>query len=92
MNIICQSRHSGKVSRAAAFLKEKLEPVAVDAQILGPADLFRLQGWDRSHILIKTDSVEATLRAFRPVLEHYREPYRRRGVRLIVDVDPQWLS
>lgn len=92
VNIICQSRHSGKVSRAAAFLKEKLEPVAVDAQILGPADLFRLQGWDRSHILIKTDSVEATLRAFRPVLEHYREPYRRRGVRLIVDVDPQWLS
>ena len=32
------------------------------------------------------------LAAFRPVIEHYREPYHARGVRIVVDVDPQWLS
>ncbi len=27
-----------------------------------------------------------------PVIERYREPFRARGVRIIIDVDPQWLS
>jgi primosomal protein N' (replication factor Y) len=92
INIICQSRVAAKAAKAAGFLKQKLEPVTRSEQILGPADLFRLQGWNRSHILIKTDDPEETLSAFAPVLEHYRGPYRRRGVRLVVDVDPQWLS
>ncbi len=92
VNIVCLSRQSDKTGKAATFLKEKLDPVSADEKILGPADLFRLKGWSRSHILVKTASVEQTLAAFKPVIEHYREPYRNRGVRIVVDVDPQWLS
>jgi primosomal protein N' (replication factor Y) len=92
INILCQSRQSGKADKAAAYLKEKLEPVLPGEKILGPADLFRLQGWSRSHILVKTGSVERALAAMGPVIEHYREPFHNRGVRIIVDVDPQWLS
>lgn len=92
VNIVCLSRQSDKTGKAATFLKEKLEPVSADEKILGPADLFRLKGWSRSHILVKTAGVEQTLAAFKPVIEHYREPYRSRGVRIVVDVDPQWLS
>ncbi len=93
VNILCMSRQSGKSGKAAEFLKEKLAPAATGGeQILGPAGLFRLKGWSRSHILVKTGSVERTLAAFKPVLEHYREPYGARGVRIVVDVDPQWLS
>jgi primosomal protein N' (replication factor Y) len=92
VNILCLSRQSGKSGVAAEFLKEKLEPALAGELILGPADLFRLKGWSRSHILVKTENVERTLAACKPVLEHYREPYRARGVRIVVDVDPQWLS
>lgn len=92
VNIICLSRQSGKSSKAVEHLKEKLEPSLTSESLLGPADLFRLKGWSRSHVLLKTDSVERTLAAIKPVIEHYREPYGNRGVRIVVDVDPQWLS
>jgi len=93
VNVQCQSREEGRSLQAVAFLKEKLAPVLSDSmKLLGPADLFRLKGWSRSHLLIKTGSVEDTLAAIKPVIEHYREPYRNRGVRIVVDVDPQWLS
>ncbi len=90
INIICLSKTEGKPGQAVEFLKQKLPPAG--GQILGPADLFRLQGWWRSHILVKTDSTEKTLKAFQPVLERYRGPFTKRGVRIIVDVDPQRLS
>ncbi len=92
INIVCLSGDGKKVQPAASFLKEKLEPVTDGEQVLGPADLFRVQGWSRSQLLVKTDSVERTLAAFGPVIESYRGRYRSRGVRIIVDVDPQWLS
>ncbi|MEK7817216.1 MAG: primosomal protein N', partial [Actinomycetota bacterium] len=92
INIICQSREGGRARKAVEFLKEKLEPALAGEQVLGPADLFRLQGWSRSHILIKSSDTEKTLKAFRPVLEGLRGKFSRKGVRLIVDVDPQWLS
>lgn len=93
VNVQCQSRQEGRSLQAVAFLKEKLAPVLTGSEkLLGPADLFRLKGWSRSHVLIKTGSVEETLAAIKPVIEHYREPYRNRGVRIVVDVDPQWLS
>lgn len=92
INIICQSRQSGRAREAVELLKQSLEPVLTGEQLLGPADLFRLQGWSRSHILVKTDDAQATLGAFRPVLEEQRGRLGRKGIRIIVDVDPQWLS
>lgn len=92
VNIICQSRDSEKAGKATAHLQLKLEPVLTDELLLGPAELFRVKGWSRSHLLLKTRRLEETLAAIRPVLEHYREPYGNRGVRIVVDVDPQWLS
>jgi primosomal protein N' (replication factor Y) len=92
INIVCLSRKSERPRQAVAYLKEKLELARENEQILGPADLFRLQGWARSHILVKTHDIERTLAVFKPVLERYREPFSTRGVRIIVDVDPKRLS
>jgi primosomal protein N' (replication factor Y) len=92
VNIMCLSTDSEKSGKAAAFLRQKLEPVLEEEKLLGPADLFRVKGWSRSQLLLKTKQLEKTLEAMKPVLEHYREPYRNRGVRIVVDVDPQWLS
>jgi primosomal protein N' (replication factor Y) len=92
VNIMCLSTDSEKSGKAAAFLRQKLEPVLEGEKLLGPADLFRVKGWSRSQLLLKTKQLEKTMEAMKPVLEHYREPFRNRGVRIVVDVDPQWLS
>ncbi|MHB1464300.1 MAG: replication restart helicase PriA [Thermoleophilia bacterium] len=92
INIVCLSHEEDKPGPAAEFLKGKLQAVADGEQILGPAGLFRLQGWYRSHIVVKTDDLARTLAAFGPVIEHYRGPYDTRAVRITVDVDPQRLS
>lgn len=92
INIIFLSREEHKPMEAAAHLKSKLAPALGEAKLLGPAPLFKLKGRARGHILIKAGDTEATLAAIGPVIEHYREPYGNRGVRIVVDVDPQWLS
>jgi primosomal protein N' (replication factor Y) len=92
INVLCLSKEEEKSRRAAAHLGQKLEPAVAGARLLGPANLFRLKGWHRSHILIKTPDLQGTLESMKAVIEHYREPYRSRGVRIVVDVDPQWLS
>ncbi|MBE0429626.1 MAG: primosomal protein N' [Thermoleophilia bacterium] len=92
INVVCLSREEGKPPEAAGYLKMKLEPAMEGRKLLGPAALFRLQGWFRSHMLVKTTDIEGTLAAMKPVIEHYRKPFRTRGVRIVVDVDPQWLS
>ncbi|MHB1390884.1 MAG: replication restart helicase PriA [Thermoleophilia bacterium] len=92
INIVFLSRDEHKPMEAAAHLKSKLEPVLGEVRVLGPAPLFKLKGRARGHILIKTQDTEGTLAAIGPVIEHYREPYGTRDVRIVVDVDPQWLS
>ncbi|MHB0867001.1 MAG: replication restart helicase PriA [Thermoleophilia bacterium] len=92
INIVFLSREEHKPMEAAAHLKSKLQPALGEVRVLGPAPLFRLKGWARGHILIKTSDTEGTLAAIGPVIEHYREPYGKRDVRIVVDVDPQWLS
>ncbi|MEW6019703.1 MAG: primosomal protein N', partial [Pseudomonadota bacterium] len=92
INVVCLARDEEKPLKAAGWLKQKLEPVLGREQLLGPAELFRLKGWSRGHFLIKTPGVEETLAAAKPVLEDCRGKMSARGVRLVVDVDPQWLS
>ncbi len=92
INVICLSRSNGRPRQAAEFLKQKLAAAADGEKLLGPADLFRLQGWSRSQILVKTCNIERCLAAFRPVVEKFRQPFSAKGIRIVVDVDPQWLS
>ncbi len=92
INIICLSRNSSRPRQAAEFLKQKLEAAADGETLLGPADLFRLQGWSRSQILVKTSNTGSSLAALRPVIEKFRQPFSAKGVRIVVDVDPQWIS
>ncbi len=92
INIVCLSRDSERPRQAADFLKQKLAVAANGETLLGPADLFRLQGWSRSQILVKTRDSRKCLAAFRPVLEKFRQPFSAKGVRIVVDVDPQWIA
>ncbi|MEA2425592.1 MAG: hypothetical protein QOH13_2002, partial [Thermoleophilaceae bacterium] len=87
IRIVCTSQEAAPQAEAAAALREL---IAVDgAQILGPAPLFRLQGRERSQLVVKSADRRAAIRAVRHAVESVAADRRHKGVALSVDVDPQ---
>src|SRR5207245_978282 len=60
-----------------------------DAQVLGPAPLFRLQGRERSQIVVKAQDRSAAVSAVRAAVEQVAGERAHKGVAFAVDVDPQ---
>jgi primosomal protein N' (replication factor Y) len=87
IRIVCLSEEPGPEVEAATALREL---IALDeAQILGPAPLFRLQGRERSQLVVKAADRAAAVRAVRHAVEQVAADRRHKGVALAVDVDPQ---
>jgi primosomal protein N' (replication factor Y) len=87
IRIVCSSPDAGAAHAAAAELRSGVAPP--DAQILGPAPLFRLRGRSRSQLVIKAGDRRAAIDA---VDEAVGSLGRGRGpdaVNVSVDVDPQ---
>ena len=59
--------------------------------MLGPGPLWRERGRSACRVVVKTPETGKTLDALRLWLGRYRDRYAERGVRLVPDVDPQWL-
>ncbi|MEA2493372.1 MAG: hypothetical protein QOJ29_1283, partial [Thermoleophilaceae bacterium] len=87
IRIVCLSEESGPEVEAATALRDL---IAIDgAQILGPAPLFRLQGRERSQLVVKAHDRDAAIVAVRTAVEQVTSDRRHKGVALAVDVDPQ---
>jgi primosomal protein N' (replication factor Y) len=83
IRIVCAAEPEGVALRAAHELRGRL--TLNDAQILGPAPLFRLRGRERAQILVKsTDRASAVAGVGAAVAESLG-----RDVSVSVDVDPQ---
>ncbi|HEX6711810.1 MAG TPA: primosomal protein N' [Thermoleophilaceae bacterium] len=87
IRIVCLSEEPGPEVEAAVALRELI--ALEDAQILGPAPLFRLQGRERSQLVVKAADRGAAVRAVRHAVETVAADRRHKGVALSVDVDPQ---
>jgi primosomal protein N' (replication factor Y) len=87
IRIVCLSDGAGPETDAAAAIRNLIE--LDDAQILGPAPLFRLQGRERSQLVVKAGDRAAAIRAVRAAVEAVAADRRHKGVALSVDVDPQ---
>jgi primosomal protein N' (replication factor Y) (superfamily II helicase) len=87
IRIVCLSEEPGPELEAAAALRELI--ALDDAQILGPAPLFRLQARERSQLVVKSGDRAAAVRAVRHAVEQVAADKRHKGVALAVDVDPQ---
>lgn len=61
------------------------------ADVVGPGPLWRERGRFACRVLVKTDSLDETQERLRGWLARARDRYAARGVRLVPDVDPQWL-
>jgi primosomal protein N' (replication factor Y) len=82
IRVVCSSARPGLALTAAAELRERLE---TDAQLLGPAPLFRLRGRDRAQLVVKAQDRRAAVAA---VGDAVARPLHRE-VAVSVDVDPQ---
>ena len=81
-----------KVDVAGRFTAERLAARLGDtAQVLGPGPLWRERGRHACRVVIKTSETGKTLDALRSWLAANRDRYAARGVRVVPDVEPQWL-
>jgi primosomal protein N' (replication factor Y) len=87
IRVVCLSEEVGPEVDAAVALRELIQ--LDDAQILGPAPLFRLQGRERSQLVVKAADRAAAVRAVRRAVETVAADRRHKGVAFAVDVDPQ---
>jgi primosomal protein N' (replication factor Y) len=82
IRVVCSSVRPGLALSAAAELRQRLD---VEAQLLGPAPLFRLRGRDRAQLVVKAVDRRAAVAA---VGDAVARPLHRE-VAVSVDVDPQ---
>jgi primosomal protein N' (replication factor Y) len=87
IRVVCSSGEAGPQAAAAAALRDLID--VPGAAVLGPAPLFRLQGRERSQLVIKAQDRPAAVRAVRRAVEAVAGNRDHRGVALSVDVDPQ---
>ncbi len=81
-----------KVTVAGRFTAERLVAHLRDGeQVLGPGPLWRERGRSACRVVVKTTDSGKTLDTLRRWLGANRDRFAERGVRLVPDVDPQWL-
>ena len=65
----CESRAAPRGGRARSWRPRSREALPGDAELLGPAPMFRVRGRHRRRLLIKSDEREATVAAVRAAVE-----------------------
>jgi primosomal protein N' (replication factor Y) len=87
IRVVCSSPEAAPQAEAAAALRGLID--LPGAAVLGPAPLFRLQGRERSQLVIKASERHSAVAAVRQAVEAVASDRAHRGVALAVDVDPQ---
>ncbi len=81
-----------KVAIAGRFTAERLTARLTHGEsVLGPGPLWRERGRHACRVVVKTAETGQTLDTLRGWLQANRDRFATRGVRLVPDVDPQWL-
>jgi primosomal protein N' (replication factor Y) len=81
-----------KVAIAGRFTAERLMARMDHGEsVLGPGPLWRERGRHACRVVVKTAETGQTLDTLRAWLAANRDRFAARGVRLVPDVDPQWL-
>ncbi len=86
----CRDEH--RAEAGARYVAERLGGHVDNDELRGPARLPSLRGRGRWQILLATRDENRGRQLIARALESLRVPYARRGVDVIVDVDPQWLA
>ncbi len=90
IRVLVSSREEARAQAGASYLADRLRPHLAEGSVRGPARLPRLRGRARWQLLLLGDDAERSRHLLARAAEQLRAPYARRGVDLIIDVDPQW--
>ena len=82
---------TGPDSESPLRLLDELRPGLANAEVLGPAPLFRLRGRHRAQLVAKTDEPRRVASRAAQLLSSAAPAMRRAGLTAVVDVDPQSL-
>ncbi len=86
------SAAADKATAGAAFVAARLSgALRHDEGVIGPGPLSRERARYVARVVVKSAEIEATLPVMRELLARYGARFARRGARLVVDVEPQWL-
>jgi primosomal protein N' (replication factor Y) len=90
VRIVLRSESEGRLDEAASKLAALLgETLPGDADLLGPAPMFRVRNRHRRRLLTKAEDREATAAAIGDAVERLAADRTLRDVAIGVDVDPQ---
>ena len=90
--LAASSHEAAKAAKAAAYVAEKLRlALRHGEQVLGPGPLTRERGRYEARVVIKTTATGETIETVGGALRRYTVQFARRDVRLVADVEPQWL-
>jgi len=89
IRVMTSSEHEERARKGIWYVLERLGPHLFPEEVRGPVRLPVLRGRSRWHFLIATRDGERARTLVGQALAQLQEPYRRRGVALLVDVDPQ---
>jgi len=87
VRVLVAGAEAAPVSRALDEIRAGLR----DAEILGPAPLFRVRGRHRAQLVVKTDEPRRVAARAGRLLAAAAPAMRRAGLTAVVDVDPQSL-
>jgi primosomal protein N' (replication factor Y) len=89
IRVMTSSDRDERAQMGVRYLVERLSPHFPAEEVRGPVRLPVLRGRSRWHLLIAAREGERARAVVNQALVQLGEPYRRRGVTLLVDVDPQ---
>jgi len=92
IRLVCASRDEERAEAGMRYLAERLRAYLRSDEVQGPARLPRLRGRSRWQIVVSAADADAGRELVGRAAEQLRGPYARRGLDLMIDVDPQWFT
>jgi primosomal protein N' (replication factor Y) len=89
IRLVAMAPDAGRAQAGARYLAERLAPHLSARELRGPARLPVVRGRYRWHLVVASSEGGRTRAIVGQAMAQLAEPYRRRGVTLLVDVDPQ---
>jgi primosomal protein N' (replication factor Y) len=87
VRVVCAAPEASKARAAAGAIRERF--ALADAEVLGPASLFRLRGRERQVLVIKATERRPAVRSVGEAVQQVAGARTHSGVSFSVDVDPQ---
>ncbi len=92
IRLVCGSQDEERAEAGARYVAERLRVYLQSEEVHGPARLPRLRGRSRWQVLVAAADGEGGRALVARAAEQLRGPYARRGLDLMIDVDPQWFT